>query len=258
MKFLNMPLLQKWHILFSVSTINNPIFTNVFILKMIPEKLEDAHKFKLWKKNLIANGLIINKIDEHYTRRRYNGEVLFSLLMLDAETPEGDKIPPICFLKGEVVSILICLINTITKEKNLLLVKQRRIAEGGFTYEHPAGMVDGTMTPLAISVQEVQEETGLKITESQLINLSPNKRLLPSTGTSDEAMYFFYCEIEMTDTEIEAMNNKEMGTDYEFERITTHVLPFLEGHRLINNSNALLLNYMYLTKVGDFETLKKL
>ena len=64
------------------------------------EKLEDAHKFKLWKNNLIANGLKINKIDEHYTRRRYNGEVLFSLLMLDAETPEGDKIPPICFLKG--------------------------------------------------------------------------------------------------------------------------------------------------------------
>ena len=117
---------------------------------MILEKLEDAHKFKLWESNLIANGLKINKIDEHFTRRRYNGEVLFSLLMLDAETPEGDKIPPICFLKGEVVSVLICLINIETKEKFLLLVKQRRIAEGGFTYEHPAGMVDGTKTPLEI------------------------------------------------------------------------------------------------------------
>jgi ADP-sugar diphosphatase len=200
------------------------------------EKLEDAHKFKLWKNNLIANGLKINRIDEHYTRRRYNGEVLFSLLMLDAETPEGDKIPPICFLKGEVVCILICLINKVSKEKHLLLVKQRRIAEGGFTYEHPAGMVDGTMTPLAIAIQEVRE----------------------ATGTSDEAIYLYGCEIEMSAEEIAAMNNKEMGTDYEFERITTHVVPFVEGHRLINNTNALLLDYMYLTKVGDFDLMSKL
>jgi 8-oxo-dGTP pyrophosphatase MutT (NUDIX family) len=222
------------------------------------EKLEDAHKFKLWKSNLIANGLKINKIDEHYTRRRYNGEVLFSLLMLDAETPEGDKIPPICFLKGEVVCVLICLINNETKAKNLLLVKQRRIAEGGFTYEHPAGMVDGTMTPLAIAIQEVREETGLEISENHLIDLSPAKRVFPSTGTSDEAIYLYAAEIEMTTEEIAAMNNKEMGTDYEFERITTHVVPFVEGHRMINNTNALLLDYIYLTKVGDFELLKEL
>lgn len=225
---------------------------------MILEKLEDAHKFKLWKKNLEDNGLKINKVDEHYTRRRYNGEVLFSLLMLDAETPEGDKIPPICFLKGEVVCVLICLINKETREKFLLLVKQRRIAEGGFTYEHPAGMVDGTKTPLEIAIQEVREETGLEISESQIIDLSPQKRVFPSTGTSDEAIYLFASEIEMTGEEIAAMNNKEMGTDYEFERITTHVVPFVEGHRLINNTNALLLDYMYLTKVGDFETLKVL
>ena len=86
---------------------------------MILEELEDAHKFKLWKSNLIANGLKINKIDEHFTRRRYNGEVLFSLLMLDAETPEGDKIPPICFLKGEVVCVLICLISGLTQRRHM-------------------------------------------------------------------------------------------------------------------------------------------
>jgi len=222
------------------------------------EKLEDAYKFKLWKQNLEANGLKINKIDEHYTRRRYNGEVLFSLLMLDAETPEGDKIPPICFLKGEVVSILVCLIDKDTKEKYLLLVKQRRIAEGGFTYEHPAGMVDGTKTPLEISIMEVKEETGLEVSASQLIDVTPQRRVFPSTGTSDEAIYLYYCEIEMSAGEIQDLNNKEMGTDYEFERITTHILPFEEGHRLINNTNALLLDYLYLAKIQDFEMMSRL
>lgn len=220
---------------------------------MTNEKLEDAHKFKLWKNNLIQNGLKINGIDQHYTRYRYNGEILFSLLMLDAETPEGDKIPPICFLKGEVVCVLICLINKDTKEKNLLLVKQRRIAEGAFTYEHPGGMVDGTKTPLEIAVQEVKEETGLNISFNQLIDVTPQKRVFPSTGASDEAMYLYYCELEMMADKIADLNEKEMGTDYEFERITTHIVPFAQGHKLINNSNALLLNYLYLAKVKDFE-----
>lgn len=222
------------------------------------ESLENAHKFKIWKANLQTNGLKINNIEEVYTRHRYNGEALFSLVMLDADTPEGDKIPPICFIKGEVVCVCIVLIDKETKEKYLLLVKQRRIAEGGFTYEHPAGMVDGTKTPLEIAVIEVKEETGIVVTENDLINLSPDKRLFPSTGTSDEAMYFYYCEIDLDKKEIESFENKQMGTEYEFERITTHVYPFIEGHHKINNSNGLLLNYLYLSAVKDFETLQKL
>jgi len=222
------------------------------------ESLENAHKFKICKANLQTNGLKINNIDEIYTRHRYNGEALFSLVMLDADTPEGDKIPPICFIKGEVVCVCIVLIDKATKEKYLLLVKQRRIAEGGYTYEHPAGMVDGTKTPLEIAVMEVREETGIIVTENDLIDLSPNKRLFPSTGTSDEAMYFYFCEIELDKKEIESFENKEMGTAYEFERITTHVYPFVEGHHKINNSNGLLLNYLYLSSVKDFETLKRI
>lgn len=222
------------------------------------ESLENAHKFKIWKANLQTNGLKINNIEEIFTRHRYNGEALFSLVMLDASTPEGDKIPPICFIKGEVVCICIVLIDKKTKEKYLLLVKQRRIAEGGFTYEHPAGMVDGTKTPLEIAVMEVKEETGIIVTENDLINLSPKKRLFPSTGTSDEAMYFYFCEIELDKNEIQAFENKAMGTEYEFERITTHIYPFIDGHKKINNSNGLLLNYLYLTYIKDFETLKQI
>jgi 8-oxo-dGTP pyrophosphatase MutT (NUDIX family) len=222
------------------------------------EKLEEAYKFQNWKKHLIANGLKINSVEEIYTKRRYNGEVLFSTLLLDADTPEGDKIPPICFLKGEVVCILICLIDEKSNEKYLLLVKQRRIAEGGYTYEHTAGMVDGILKPEAISVQEVREETGIEISENQLINLSPTKRLFPSTGTSDECMYLFAAELRMSKAKIELYENRKMGTDYEFERITTHVYPFLEGHKLINNTNGLLLNYLYLAEVKDFETMAKL
>lgn len=222
------------------------------------EPLEQSHKFNIWKSQIQSNGLKINNIEEVYTRRRYNGEVLFSLLMLDAETPEGDKIPPICFLKGEVVCVAIVLIDKETHQKFLLLVKQRRIAEGDYTFEHPAGMVDNNKTPLEIAVQEVKEETGIVVIPSDLIDLSPNKRLFPSTGTSDECMYLYYCEIFLNRNEIDALEGLEMGTIYEHERITTHVFDFAEGHNLINNTNGMLLNFLYLNSVKDYETMAKL
>ncbi|WP_304233892.1 NUDIX hydrolase [Jiulongibacter sediminis] len=225
---------------------------------MQEEKLQDAHKFKRWKEKLVENNLKINGVEEVYTRRNHNGEVLFSTLMLDAVTPEGHKIPPICFLKGDVVCILVCLIDAKTKEKYLLLVRQRRIASGELTYEHPAGMVDGTKTAVEICVQEVFEETGINITEDQLLVLSKGKPYYPSTGTSDEAMFFFACELEMTKTEIEAFENQQHGTNEEHEFITTHVLSFQKAHRLINNTNGLLLNYLYLQEVGDFKLMSQL
>ena len=222
------------------------------------ESLEQSHKFNIWKSQIQSNGLKINNIEEVYTRRRYNGEVLFSLLMLDAETPEGDKIPPICFLKGEVVSVAIVLIEKETKEKFLLLVKQRRIAEGDYTYEHPAGMVDNTKSPIEIAVQEVKEETGITVFPSDLVDLSPQKRLFPSTGTSDECMYLYYCELFLERNEINAFEGLEMGTIYEHERITTHVFGFAEGHHKINNTNGLLLNFLYLNSVEDYQTMAQI
>ena len=220
------------------------------------EKLEEAHKFKLWKSHLLRNGMKISNIEEVYSRRNHNGEVLFSLLMLDAETPEGHKIPPVCFLKGEVVTVLVCLIDQHTREKYLVLVRQRRIAEGGLTHEHPAGMVDNTQTPTEVAVREVFEETGISIGENQLRPVLQQKRLFPSTGTSDECMYLFFTELQLSKAEIMALGDRKTGIDD--ENITTVILPFEEAHRRINNTNCILLSLAYLKEVEDWELLKKL
>lgn len=220
------------------------------------EKLQDAHKYRLWRSHLLRNGLEIQNTEEVYTRRNHNGEVLFSLLMLNASTPEGNKIPPICFLKGEVVTVLVCLIDRSTREKYLLLVRQRRIAEGALTYEHPAGMVDNTQTPSEVAVREIFEETGISIDENQLRAVLNNRRLFPSTGTSDECMYLFFTELELEREEIRALDELKTGVDD--ENITTLVLPFEEAHRKMNNTNCILLNLAYLKETEDWELLKKL
>ena len=221
------------------------------------EELIDSHKYNLWRNKLIKSGLEIHRIDELYSRHNHNGEVLFSLLYTDATTPEGNKIPPICFLKGEVVSVLICFINSETGKKYLLLVQQRRICDGSLTFEHPAGMLDSESDAAEVAAREVWEETGIEVKKDQLVKLNVDP-FYPSTGTSDEAMYLFYCELELSTEKIKSYHNQSMGLLSDHEYINTYVVPFEDGHKLINNVNGLLLNFMYLKDVGDWELLKKL
>jgi ADP-sugar diphosphatase len=221
------------------------------------ELLVESHKYNLWKNKLEKNGLDIHRVDELYTRRNGHGDVLFSLLYTDATTPEGNKIPPLCFLKGEVVSVLICFIDSVSHEKYLLLVQQRRICDGSMTFEHPAGMLDSESDAAAVAAREVFEETGIPVSADKLISVNKDP-FYPSTGTSDEAIYMFYCELELSTEEIQSYHNKTQGIISEHEFISTYVVPFAEGHKLITNVNGVLLDYLYLKDVGEWDLLKQL
>lgn len=208
------------------------------------EALTSSPKFVLWRQRLLDNGMSIREIDEIYTRYRHNGEALFSLVLLDALSPEGDKIPPICFLKGEVVCILVVLIDEANEDKYILLVRQRRICNGGLLYEPVAGMVDGTDTPHEVAVKEIEEETGLTVEPDQVIRIN-DEPYFASSGTSDEAMYFYYTELRMSLDQIMAYDGQKTGVDHEHEVIWTHVAPIKEAKQLITNTNGLLNLYMY-------------
>ena len=224
---------------------------------MKQEALEDAPKFKFWKKQLETNGLTIHQISDQFIRRRHNGEVLFALLTVDATTPEGDKIPPVCFLKGHAASVLVCLIDEETGEKFVVLVRQRRISDGSQTYEHPAGMVDVDDDPTDTAAREVGEEIGLRIAPDELTKLNP-RLWFPSTGTSDEAMHYYFVEKTMPRAEIMRFHLQKMDSDSELERITSVIATLPEAHKLVNNVNGLLIHFLYLQKVGDYETMKLL
>lgn len=208
---------------------------------------EQSHKYQLWYKNLRQNGIRIHGAEELFIKYKSDGDLLFGLFNLDATTPEGHKLLPLCFVKGEVVMVLTCLIDRDTREKYLLLVRQRRICDGSYMYEHPAGMVDGADTPLAVAVREVREETGLDIPSEKIIPLN-GQPLYPSSGTSDEAMYFFYTELELSREEIFAYDAVHTGHDHD-EFILTAVVPFAQARKLITNSQAQLNIYMYLEAI---------
>ncbi|GAB3565630.1 hypothetical protein GCM10027578_13450 [Spirosoma luteolum] len=219
-----------------------------------PERLEDAPKFRFWKSQMALHGLTINGINESYIRRRHNGEVLFAMLEVDADTPEGDKIPPALFLKGHAASVLVCLIDAETGEKFVVLVRQRRICNGSHTYEHPAGMVDADDAADEVAARELGEEIGLEATAADLTRLN-NQLWYPSTGTSDESMHFFFLEKTLPRAEIMAFHHRDMGNQSEFERITTVVTTLPEAHKLVNNVNGLLIHFLYLQHVKDYRTM---
>lgn len=216
------------------------------------EKLQDSLKYRLWAKSLKENGLTVNGIEEKAIVRRGNGEVLFAFLTVDAKDQNGRAIPSAVLLRGHFVSVVTCLKDKDTGKRYFLLVKQRRVATGGFFYEHPAGMCDNEVDPLYVAVKEVEEETGLKIRKEQIFLLW-DSMLFSSPGLLDEAGYFYGCEVELSHSEIEMFKDKLMGEEHEHEYIQTFVCPMEEASKYLQNANGILsimLFQKYLDQKG--------
>ncbi|SOD96978.1 NUDIX hydrolase [Spirosoma fluviale] len=226
---------------------------------MDSQQLNDATKYKNWRSQLLNNQIAINHINPLYIHRaQKDGSILYALLDLDATPPEVTTLNPICFLKGDAVSMLVVLIAEETNEKYVLLVKQRRICNGDFTYEHPAGMIDEEdPSPIEVAARELGEEAQLDVDPSELTPLF-NKPLYSATATSDEALHFFYLERWMSLADIQAMNDKSTGAEGENEHTQLYIATFPEAHGLVSNIHGVMSHLQYLQKVGDFETMKKL
>ncbi|WP_223834292.1 hypothetical protein [Spirosoma profusum] len=68
--------------------------------------------YQNWHRHLVENKVTINEIDPIYVHRaEKDGHVLYALMKIDALTPEGARLNPICFLKGDAVSVLVVLID---------------------------------------------------------------------------------------------------------------------------------------------------
>ncbi len=213
------------------------------------EQLKDSLKYKQWADTLKSNGIDLRGVEELSLTHKPNGEIIFAKLKIDAYSKTGEKLLPIVMLRGHFVSVLTCLISKETQKKYLLLVKQFRIANGAISYEHPAGMCDNESNPITVAVKEVKEETGLHITADQLVLLN-DKMLYTSAGLLDEGGYMFYCEIMLSEAEIQAFQDKIAGAENENEFIQTHIAPIDEALPLMNSMASQLNYFLYRQKKG--------
>ncbi|MFW5960170.1 MAG: NUDIX hydrolase [Chitinivibrionales bacterium] len=188
-------------------------------------EFESEPKVKIWKERINSKGCSLKKFTPLKNIYKKNGELLFSLAEAEVSAPDGTRIPPYIFIRGDAVVIVPCLIEKETGKCSFLTLRQYRIAEGGIHHEFPAGMVDTDVySPKEVAVREMYEETGFEIQESDLIPLNPGQTpLYSSPGGSDEGIFFYTCCIELPQKEISELSGKKMDADAD-ENITLEVL----------------------------------
>jgi ADP-sugar diphosphatase len=212
--------------------------------------LNQTAKYQTWHRHLEENQITVNGIDPIYVHRAEKGG--------NAKTPEGAKLNPICFLKGDAVSILVVLIDQQTEEKYVVLVRQRRTCDGSVTYEHPAGMIDDEeSSPQTVAVRELAEETGLPVEPADVKPLF-SRPLFSATATSDESLHFFYYERRMAFVDIKALDGRSTGKERENEHTHLHIATFPEAQQRLANLHGILAHLLYLKQVGDYGLMSQL
>ncbi len=194
-------------------------------------------KFTNWREKLQTN--FTNFIIDVKDVDMFGDKVGFIKAVVDLKI-DGKKIPGITFIRGDSVSIL----TEIRTENNsyFVLVYQPRVPVGDFIYENPAGMMDESGDPVGVSIQEIEEETGIKIKKENLKFLDS---VYTSPGFTDETVHLYHVILNMTEYEVLKLNNKLTGTENEL--ISLKVVNKKDYLRL--NKTAIGLSSLYLAKV---------
>jgi ADP-sugar diphosphatase len=92
------------------------------------------------------------------------------LKFVAAATFAGKPVPGVVFLRGGAVAVLPVL--RCGGERWVVCCRQPRLAVGRHYLEIPAGMLDGSGAFSGVAAKEMKEETGLCITEAELVDLT--------------------------------------------------------------------------------------
>ena len=184
------------------------------------DRLMKEPKIKNYFSALENNNVAVEAVDALSFQRKKNGELLFAYLEIDAKDEENNKLLPYVFIRGDAVVIVPIIHIKDETEEYYLCVGQRRVADGSYHLEFPAGMLDENVdNPALTAVKEMSEETGLKIDEKHLSPLNGGKPLFTSPGACDEKIYYYKTDIYVSKGEFDELNGKLLVNSEEDERI---------------------------------------
>ncbi|KAK5090878.1 hypothetical protein LTS08_002213 [Lithohypha guttulata] len=194
------------------------------------------------------HGITIQAVD-----RFRGGRLGFLKLTADIRTDDGETIPGSIFMRGGSVAMLLILKaeDSSVEEEYVVLTNQPRIPAGTFSFlEIPAGMLDDSGTFTGAAAKEIEEETGLRIEESELINMSQlalqvssnadpdgqqdvlQQAIYPSPGGSDEFIPLFLVRKTMQKTEIEGLEGKLTGLRDHGEKISLKIVRLTDAWKV--------------------------
>ncbi|OIW09832.1 hypothetical protein TanjilG_20539 [Lupinus angustifolius] len=212
----------------------------------------ESSLFKQWLRNLetetgvLADGtmtlrqVLIQGVDMFGKRI---GFLKFKADIIDKET--GNKIPGIVFARGPAVAVLILLESE--GETYAILTEQARVPVGKIILELPAGMLDDDKGDfVGTAVREVEEETGIKLSLEDMIDLtafldsSTGRRVIPSPGGCDEELSIFLYRGRVDKEIITQLQGKQTGLIEHGELIKVHVVPYKKLWRTTADSKVLM------------------
>ncbi|KAJ5723781.1 hypothetical protein N7488_001816 [Penicillium malachiteum] len=193
-----------------------------------------------------ADPFVLRRIDIQAVDRFGGKRLGFVKLRADVSNSKGESLPGSVFLRGGSVGMLLILqpddLPAETESgKWAILTIQPRIPAGSLAFaEIPAGMLNDSGTFAGGAAKEIQEETGLSVQHSELIDMTAlalqsesesqdkevlQKAVYPSAGGSDEFIPLFLCQKRMPRCEIEALQGKLTGERDHGEKITLKIVP---------------------------------
>lgn len=186
------------------------------------ERVLKSNKFLDWYEDAIENfdikSIDIQSVDFFGTK------VGFIKLKADAYDKKGRRLPGICFLRGEAVSVLFIIKNKDNGDLFSALVCQGRVPVAiNKLYESPAGMMDEERNLTGVAIKEVEEELHIDIDENKLEFLTS---VYTSPGGQDEKISIYSYVHEMSSEEIEKLDGRETGEKGSNEVISVKIIPF--------------------------------
>ncbi|KAL4943394.1 hypothetical protein BDV06DRAFT_221233 [Aspergillus oleicola] len=181
---------------------------------------------------------VLRKIDVQAVDFFGGGRLGFVKLKADVSSGGGESLPGSVFLRGGSVGMLLLLQpddvpKSSEDDKWAVLTVQPRIPAGSLAFsEIPAGMLDDSGAFAGKAAEEIKEETGLEISQSELLDMTSlalgdqadgetlQQAVYPSPGGSDEFIPLFLCDKRMPRKDIEALQGKLTGLRQHGEKIT--------------------------------------
>lgn len=204
-------------------------------------KLINCKLFANWKNRFQESGCIILKASSEGEIKTDEGNILRRLVSVEFSSPEGIIYKRNILIKEDAVIVIPVLAGE--QDKRFVAVEQRRIIDGNYSIEFPSGGVKSSKSRVISAIDELREETGIKIAEERLNTLAPN--LVVCESSFNEIVTWYHCTLSKSEFPTEGAKH---GVESENEHTRIRLLSKQDIREI--PSFHMVTAYELLTRAG--------